>query len=315
MNKIFISHSTADRQVAKILADIIKRISLEEIEVWYSNDNAAEGGFLAGDNWYEAIIRNLKESQVVIALLTPNSNNQPWIMYECGVAEALKNCKLIPLKFLINIDEVAAPLQHKQILGLSTPEEIILFFRRLLEVYNIKFDVGAYENIIYKEINEMKSVYRTLHPRANKEDRYISQLNKIDYKIGMIYRLMDADNKADINYEISIKYKSREHREMEEYIKIKNTTTVSDVLDMVYYILDGQVKAYQYMETWILKERGAERYVVISDYQDEIQAFTIFRPMTCWEVVLLDKPYRINNKYNRENHISRVFAEMWKKTD
>ena len=76
MNKIFISHSTADRQVAKILAAIIKRISLEEIEVWYSNDNAAEGGFLAGDNWYEAIIRNLKESQVVIALLTPNSNNQ-----------------------------------------------------------------------------------------------------------------------------------------------------------------------------------------------------------------------------------------------
>lgn len=75
---------------------------------------------------------------------------------------------------------------------------------------------------------------------------------------------------------------------------------VSDILDSVYFILNGKVEPYKYLETWIIKEKGEKRYVVVSDVQNLILARDIFRPNTKWEVVFLKKPYVSDNSYNAE---------------
>lgn len=47
---IFISHSSYDKEVVKIFSDLIKKVSLSQIHIWFSNDTDTEGGFLVGDN-------------------------------------------------------------------------------------------------------------------------------------------------------------------------------------------------------------------------------------------------------------------------
>lgn len=103
---IFISHSSYDKEIVKIFSELIKKVSLSQIHIWFSNDSDTEGGFWAGDNWFDSIIDHIKRSQVVITFITPNSNNQPWILYESGYAAALENCTLVPVKFSIDIGSV-----------------------------------------------------------------------------------------------------------------------------------------------------------------------------------------------------------------
>lgn len=115
---IFISHSSCDKEVVKIFSELIKRVSLSQIHIWFSNDIDVSSGFLIGDDWLEIIIGNINKSRVVISFITPNSNNQPWILYESGYAEALDNCVLVPVKYAIDVREISIPLQHKQIYNL-----------------------------------------------------------------------------------------------------------------------------------------------------------------------------------------------------
>lgn len=42
---IFISHSSYDKDVVKIFSELIKKVSLSQINIWFSNDTDTEGGF------------------------------------------------------------------------------------------------------------------------------------------------------------------------------------------------------------------------------------------------------------------------------
>lgn len=52
---IFISHSSYDKEVVKIFSELIRKVSLSQINIWFSNDTDTEGGFLVGDDWFESI--------------------------------------------------------------------------------------------------------------------------------------------------------------------------------------------------------------------------------------------------------------------
>lgn len=315
-NNIFISHSSSDRKVVEIFADLIRRISLNQINIWFSNDNEVHGGYMVGDNWLETILNNLQCSQAVIAFITPNSNNQPWILYESGYAEALKNSKLIPIKFLINVEEVSSPLQQKQIFGFSNVEEANILIKKILGSFNIIFDEEVFRDLIIRKLNEMRSCFETINKELNrKENPYEVLSHKLDCYFNMIMKFGSNDETQRIEYEVPIEYEDRFGKYIKEYIKIENTTTVSDVLDKVFFILAGKVMAYTYLEKWIIKNKNIDRYVVISDFQDMIPATCIFKPYSEWVVKYLDAPYVPNNAYNK-NNVCRVgfefIKERWK---
>ncbi len=311
MNKnLFISHSSNDKKVVEILANLIRRVSLNQIHIWFSNDVEINGGFLAGDNWFDTILYNLKNSQAVISFITPNSNNNPWIMYESGYAAALENVRLIPLKFLININDVSVPLQQKQIFSFSNIEEANVFLKKVLDSFGIVFDQEIFRDYINKCLNDMRNNFNNKENVI--EENSIEILSKkIDSYFGILLNpKIIEDNKAKVEYEISISYEDVSGKETTEYIKINSTIRVSDVLDSVYCILNERVKAYKYLETWIIKEKRTNRYVVISDVQDLVPAMNIFRPNTKWEVEFLNSPYKPDNLYNSINHDVKMESFM-----
>ena len=83
--KVFISHADADADLAKRVADTLKKSGFQ---VWDAGDNSQ---VLPGDNWGEKLAQALEESNAMVILLTPNSVKSPNVTYELSFALGNRN--------------------------------------------------------------------------------------------------------------------------------------------------------------------------------------------------------------------------------
>jgi len=88
--KVFISHAAADDDLARRVADSLKRSGFL---VWDISD------VLPGDNWGEKLAEALQGSDAMVVLLTPNSVRAANVTAEVGYALGQKRYKgrLIPV--------------------------------------------------------------------------------------------------------------------------------------------------------------------------------------------------------------------------
>ena len=54
---------------------------------FHSSDRKGTAGIEFGSEWYSAIMAKLGDATDVVALLTQNSVDRPWILYEAGIAK------------------------------------------------------------------------------------------------------------------------------------------------------------------------------------------------------------------------------------
>jgi hypothetical protein len=92
---VFISHDTRDAELAEALADLVADVSVGTVKSFRSSDNKGTSGIEFGENWYTAILAKLGEATDVIAILTTNSVDRPWILYEAGIAAGKLNTRVI----------------------------------------------------------------------------------------------------------------------------------------------------------------------------------------------------------------------------
>lgn len=91
--KIFISHATADAELAHRLADDLEA---EGFPIWIAPDSIR-----AGEQWVEAISRGLEECGIFLLLLTPEAVKSKWVQRETNVAIGLEHegeMQLLPLQ-------------------------------------------------------------------------------------------------------------------------------------------------------------------------------------------------------------------------
>lgn len=296
---LFISHSSYDKKVVEVLADLIRIVSSNKINIWFSSDNEIDGGFMVGDSWFGTILNQLRKSQVVLSFITPNSNNKPWILFESGFGEA--NGKVIPLKFLMNTDIISPPFQQKQIFGIYNIEETKVFLSKLLDEFGLDFNKTYNQEIIKDSLNKMRCYFTEIDNKNEIKDDICEKLSRrLDGYFDIMMKIIQ-DKKSSIEYEIPISFVNQNQNQVTKYFKINDSLRFNDILDCLYYVLNGKVGVYKYLETWILKEKGSNRYAVISDVQDLIPAMCIFRPGTKWMVEFLAEPYMPDNLLNSKN--------------
>lgn len=280
MKNIFISHSGKDKKIVQVLVELIRKVSLGQICIWYSNDTDVEGGFAIGEDWFDSIIDNLRKSQVVISLITSNSNNQPWILYESGYAEALESCILVPVRFKIEIEDISVPLQHKQIYGLSTEGEIHIFLSKLLALFGMVYDDDLFQEIVKKYYKRMQELWTQEVTATRREDNKLIKDEKSSHK--------EADGIK--SYEIIVSYNIG-CKEMNIYVGINEIATVKDVLDKIYNLISEVVEPYTYMKTWALLEtKSHSALIMCDDIFDWIPAKNIFKINSLWKIVYLNSP-------------------------
>ncbi|MCC5603845.1 toll/interleukin-1 receptor domain-containing protein [Nostoc favosum] len=128
--KVFISHSSTDTKLARRIADALRNASFQ---VW--NDTQ----IFPGDNWAELIANQLRESDAMVVLLTPNSVDSPYINAEVGYAIGEQGYKgrVIPV--------LAAPSEELSQLELKIPWILKKF--GMIHISNLEDDEEGLRNI------------------------------------------------------------------------------------------------------------------------------------------------------------------------
>lgn len=84
---VFISHDTRDAELAEAFSILLKRVSAGVLKSFRSSDKKGNQGIEYGVEWYPEIIKNIQNATDVVCLLTPNSVDRPWILFETGMAK------------------------------------------------------------------------------------------------------------------------------------------------------------------------------------------------------------------------------------
>jgi hypothetical protein len=119
LTKIFISHAHGDMALASCLKQLIVGVFGDEVSVDFSSDQTMGGGIPSGAEWLPWILEKIRESDVTVVLLTPESANRPWLMWEAGAVSGIAlalgaGTVIIPLLFRLEKEKVPGPLAARQ---------------------------------------------------------------------------------------------------------------------------------------------------------------------------------------------------------
>ncbi len=102
---VFISHDTRDADLADEFSTLLRNASAGALKSFRSSDKKGTQGIEYGLEWYPAIMDKIDEASDVVCLLTQNSVDRPWILYEAGVAKGKLNTKVIGIALGIPLSE------------------------------------------------------------------------------------------------------------------------------------------------------------------------------------------------------------------
>lgn len=155
--KLFISHSTKDRLLAEAITELLSKITLKLLDPWFSSDTRSNKGLNPG-LWFNQIVNQISGSKALIAIMTPNSINSPWIYYESGIAQALEDCDIIPICVNLNKDNLPFPLKFYQAYQLSDYSSLKEFVAKLLGICGVHFDEEVSKPFITKAIKTFANI-------------------------------------------------------------------------------------------------------------------------------------------------------------
>jgi uncharacterized protein YfcZ (UPF0381/DUF406 family) len=105
MHTIFISHAEADEKIAAAFHELLDNILCQPCGIEYKIfRSSAAGSIPCGTVPYDEITDNINKSGNVFCLLTNNSFDRPWVMYEIGYVKGKSDgTRLMPI--VINMDD------------------------------------------------------------------------------------------------------------------------------------------------------------------------------------------------------------------
>ena len=92
---VFIIHDTKDADLAEAFSNLLKSVSAGVLKSFRSSDKKGKQGIEFGIEWYPEIIKNIQNATDVVCLLTENSIDRPWILFEAGMARGKLNTPIL----------------------------------------------------------------------------------------------------------------------------------------------------------------------------------------------------------------------------
>ncbi|HXW23384.1 MAG TPA: hypothetical protein VEK73_01440 [Xanthobacteraceae bacterium] len=104
---VFVSHDSRDADLAEAFSDLLSDVSAGTLKSFRSSDKKGTSGIEFGQEWYSAIMSQLDEATDVVALLTQQSMDRPWILYEAGVAKGKLDTKVLGLALGVPLERLS----------------------------------------------------------------------------------------------------------------------------------------------------------------------------------------------------------------
>jgi hypothetical protein len=119
MPNVFVSFIHEEKEITELVLSFLRKIFGDGVEIFLSADQTT---VYAGDNWMDEILSALKDTKVLVSLLSPTSIGRPWINFEAGAAW-MREAKVIPVCFRgLTIGELPKPYSSLQAIEMGSTD-------------------------------------------------------------------------------------------------------------------------------------------------------------------------------------------------
>lgn len=300
----FLSHAHEDAELARSLASLIQRVSLQNIRVWHSSDQRGDGGVTAGQSWIDAVRRRLSESAAVIALVTPTSITQPWLYFESGFVAANSDLNVIPVCIgFTDVGSIPMPLAMYQCYLVATVNDVSGLLEKLFARFGVPWDaemaslpIRSFIDVVQRIPGQAAAVVAKNEMATRGHELLKEHIDRRFFELAQMVAPMHPKAAYRVSFSSELNGDVRNFT-----IEVDGAETVANILDFVWSEMRDLIKPYTYMEDWILEEEGTGRRLILKEFQNEVPAHAIFAIRSKWRICQLAHSYFSGNAKNKEN--------------
>ena len=123
---VFVSHATADKWLAKVLCEKIEQAGAST----FRDDRDIAGG----DDIPEQIRVQIKRSQEMVVLLTPESVDRPWVLLEVGAAWGRRQkARIVAVLCHVEVDTIPGIIGSKKAISINALDDYLVELKRRVE--------------------------------------------------------------------------------------------------------------------------------------------------------------------------------------
>lgn len=212
---VFISHDTRDAELAEAFSNLLKSVSAGVLKSFRTSDKKGTQGIEYGVEWYPEIIKNIQEASDVVCLLTQNSVNRPWILFEAGMAKGKLNTPILGVTLGISLkDAITGPFAQFQNCGDDEESLIKLVFQLVDRIPNsepdeetIKFQVGKFKA-------KVESILQSKTVKTSKKELQEELKENSTAKLFEEIKMMFQDLPSKIQYNVRMESRERRKRKI-----------------------------------------------------------------------------------------------------
>jgi len=312
MMLVLISHAVEDEPAAAALKEMIRRCSLNKIEVWFSSDRTAVGGMPMGGPWFNELSNKLKGTDWIVALVTPQSIVSPWLYFECGFGACNRTHSVIPLTIGLPISNVPMPLAAYQIYDAANATSLATFLQKLLAADNVHYDdelTKGLREITQRRMIEHQSQMALVEPKAPvpvspSED--ISALRSfIEQRFVELYEMIPTQKRPTVSLEVTFDASEFVPTACSVMLNVPSTASVLDVLSEVYLRIEKHVEAVSYLVEWAIVDTKDGIDLSFMQLAQRIPANAVFSS---------DRKYKITRLRDGDEYIQNALRILRKRS-
>ncbi|WOD43148.1 toll/interleukin-1 receptor domain-containing protein [Hwangdonia lutea] len=182
-SKVFLSHAHEDSKLAdslkKLLEDICDMANLPKIDIFFSSNLKPGGGMELGE-WRTRLEKEIEDAILTIAIVTPDSNDKPWLAYESGMSIGRAK-KVTPILYFMGQERLHSVYRNQQAyigedldsMRKCCYDIITAGTKSKISAGNIKF----WDDFIQKYIDTVKTQKNDLYFRSLFRDQFHNSEN------------------------------------------------------------------------------------------------------------------------------------------
>jgi len=303
--KILISHASEDLRPAAILRETIERCSLRRIDVWFSSDQSASGGITLGASWFSNLMTRLSETDMIVALLTPNSVSNPWLYFECGFLASKGTTSIVPLALGLPLSDIPMPLSAYQSHDLLGSNSVTVFIQKLFSLAGVPYDEDMTRVVREKASSELAALAADMSRDASTprsvERADIDVLRQyLDKRFLELHSVFQNRHERSASAEPDLPIMGTSLRfvvwsgntETRRFsVPAAADSSLQNVLNECWFHMKDLVKPFTYLKSWIVREEETGKKLVVDGINEKSPARHYFDPTKTYRIDLLARPY------------------------
>lgn len=279
---VFLSHDTRDAELAEAFSNLLKTASTGVLKSFRSSDKKGSQGIEYGIEWYPEIIKNIQDASDVVCLLTKNSINRPWILFEAGMAKGKLDTKILGVAIGIPLTEaISGPFAVFQNCGDDEDSLVKLITQLVNRIPNadpdeptIRFQVSNFKKKV-EEIFKIEKPEISTTKIENEAEKSNSSI-KLFEEIKVMFQDLPSRIENNIRYDNKEKRKRRFHPMMvEELCHISKNSTAGILMGLSLFkdsptpwIYDFGIETIKSIK---IKKTKSEKLKELNNFEDMIE--------------------------------------------